>query len=342
MYNPLVSVIIPVYNAEKYLDRCVESLCKQTYENIEVVLVDDESKDSSGKICDEWVEKDSRVKVIHKSNAGAGYARNTGIEAAEGEYIAYADADDYLLENAIEKAVTRIIETEADVCYYGCIDIGPDGERYGIPPKKLLYNSDETIEYVKNILGQSPDSTTPLFGGVSPWSGIVKKELLINNDVRFPSERECLSEDTLYNVRVCMNAHRIAVEPSCLYCYCHNDNSTLSSSYKSDRFEAAKKMYDILKDEVSSIKDDEIQQRLYRMFMQNLIACMKREIVYEKQIGKNNMWSNLRRMVNDSFVKECMSKYPIYRLPLKQRLLFTAIKYRNVRLVYILVSLRMK
>ncbi len=89
-----ISIIVPVYNVEKYLKECIESILSQTYKNIEIILIDDGSTDNSGKICDEYLKKDSRVKVIHKENGGLSDARNTGIEIASGKYIGFVDSDD--------------------------------------------------------------------------------------------------------------------------------------------------------------------------------------------------------------------------------------------------------
>ena len=320
----------------------MESLCNQTYREIEIVLVDDGAKDSSGKMCDDWAAKDNRVKVVHKENAGLGYARNSGIDVATGTYVAYVDSDDYIVEDAIEKVVKRLEETGADICYFGCIDVCPDSKSYGTPPKKLLYTEDETIEYVKMILGPSADSTDFLFGGVSAWSGIVKKYLLDSASIRFPSERECLCEDVFYNIKVCMNAKCIAVEPSCLYCYCHNDNS-LTTRYRDDRFDAAKRMYYSLGDIVSDAKSDpEISERMYRAFMQNIIVCVKQELIYKEPIGQKKMKQNLKAICNDELVVETMHNYPINRLPIKQRLLFSAIKYKLILVIELLVGVRIK
>lgn len=343
MGNPLISIIVPVFNVEKYLNRCIDSLCNQTYENIEIVLIDDESTDSSGKMCDEWAEKDKRIKVIHKKNGGSGYARNTGIEAAIGDYVAYADADDYLLENAIEKVVKKIQMTNADICYYGCIDIRNDTQSYGTPPEKCLFIGEETKEYIKEILGPAPDSTRLLFGGVSPWSGMVKRSLLIDQNVRFPSEREYLSEDLLYNVSISRHAKVISVEPSCLYCYCHNDNSSLSSKYWEGRFPAAKKMYNYLLVMLNDmITDKEVHERIYRTFMISLISCIKQDVAYKDQIGNDASRAHLKEYCNDQLVVECMRNYPIYKMPIKQRLLFGAVKYKLITFIEILVKLKLK
>ena len=99
MNEQLISVIVAVYNVEKYLDKCVESIVKQTYHELEIILVDDGSKDNSGKICDEWAEKDSRIHVIHKQNGGLSDARNYGLKASNGEWICFVDGDDYISLN---------------------------------------------------------------------------------------------------------------------------------------------------------------------------------------------------------------------------------------------------
>lgn len=122
-FLPKVSVIIPVYKAEKYLNRCLESLVNQTLREIEIILVDDGSPDNSGKICDEYAKIDNRVKVIHKENSGVSSARNVGLENATGEYIAFVDADDYVELNAYEELYSKAKKTDADavICDYTLI-----------------------------------------------------------------------------------------------------------------------------------------------------------------------------------------------------------------------------
>ena len=119
----LISVIVPVYKAEKYLDKCVQSIVNQTYKNLEIILVDDGSPDNCPAVCDEYASKDSRVRVVHKKNAGPSAARNTGLDAATGGYIWFVDGDDYLLPGALQTAAQSTANSPDivnfwNICFY--------------------------------------------------------------------------------------------------------------------------------------------------------------------------------------------------------------------------------
>ena len=116
---PIVSVIVPVFNVEKYLDKCIESLIKQKLKDIEIILVDDGSTDLSGKICDEWKTKDSRIQVIHKKNGGLSDARNVGVELAKGKYIGFVDSDDYVSDDMFQILYQNIEKENADISICG-------------------------------------------------------------------------------------------------------------------------------------------------------------------------------------------------------------------------------
>ena len=123
----VVSVVLPIYGVEKYLDRCVTSIVNQTYSNLEIILVDDGSRDNCPQMCDAWAEKDSRIKVVHKANAGLGMARNTGIENATGEYICFFDSDDYVALDTIEKAYALAKKEASDLVIFGLSRVDRNG-----------------------------------------------------------------------------------------------------------------------------------------------------------------------------------------------------------------------
>ena len=127
MDQPLISVIVPIYNVEEYLDRCVESIVNQTYKNLEIILVDDGSPDNCPQMCDNWAEKDSRIKAVHKENGGLSDARNAGMPFATGEIISFIDSDDWIELNMFETMLNRMIEDNSDIVSCGVKWVEEDG-----------------------------------------------------------------------------------------------------------------------------------------------------------------------------------------------------------------------
>lgn len=173
MWTPLISVIVPVYNIEKYLERCVNSIREQTYTNLEILLVDDGSTDSSGTICDKFAEEDSRVRVFHKENGGSSSARNLGIAEAKGEYLGFVDSDDYISANMYELLVGAIHEFQAEVAQVGRDEIDEEGKRLPdicVPPKQKVFI--ESKDFLRELLMHR--------GDCSFCTKLVKKSLFAN------------------------------------------------------------------------------------------------------------------------------------------------------------------
>ena len=177
--NNLVSVIIPIHNVEKYLGKCIESVTKQTYSNLEIILVDDESPDSCGKICDEWAKKDDRIIVIHKKNGGLSSARNAGIDICKGDYILFIDSDDYIELDMIEKMYKKIIDTSSDICICNYLWEYPNKiKKKTFSDKTIVVNNDNIYDFLYNEYA--------LLTIVS-WNKLYKKQLFEN--IRFPEGR---------------------------------------------------------------------------------------------------------------------------------------------------------
>lgn len=153
MNTPLISVVIPVYNIEEYLERCVASVCAQTYTNLEILLVDDGSTDNSGKLCDSLAQKDNRIRVFHKPNGGSSSARNLGIESATGEFVGFVDSDDYISENMYELLYQAIQTYQADIAQVGRDEIDAEGNALPNicePPKQAEFVS--SADFLKELL----------------------------------------------------------------------------------------------------------------------------------------------------------------------------------------------
>lgn len=211
MEKPLVSVVVPVYNVEKYLDRCVESIVKQTYENLEIILVDDGSLDQSGAMCDEWAQKDARIKVVHKKNGGLSDARNKGVEVATGDYIGFVDSDDYIALDTYEVLVKLIQENDVDISMCGVADVYPD--RMECPETTAL-----SIMTPDKVLSDIFLNKT-LMVGVPPrlYPAWLMKE------VSSPVGKT--HEDAFIVVDLFMRVKRVAVDTTPRYFYWHNEGT---------------------------------------------------------------------------------------------------------------------
>lgn len=231
MQEPKVSVVVPVYNAERYLDRCITSIVDQTYRNLEIILVDDGSPDRSPKLCDEWAEKDRRIKVLHKENAGAGMARNTGIDHAGGQYILFVDSDDYIDLTTVEKCVMEAKATGADAVMFGRCTVSPAGE----VTKKPIVTKEYRFEGVSVREEVLPGLFVYEKGiGISSCDKMLKLSILKDFNIRFYSERELISEDAYFVLELFAHLSSVSILPENLYYYFQNENS-FSRTYDSKR-----------------------------------------------------------------------------------------------------------
>ena len=225
-----VSIVVPIYNVEPYLNRCLESITAQTYGDLEILLVDDGSTDGCATLCDQWAIRDSRIRVIHKKNEGLGMARNTGLEQATGNHIFFLDSDDYVDKTLVEKCLRCAREQAAEVVLYGSCRV-----RNGVATARQVI-AEQTLyqrEDVQDIL--LPGLFTYDLGiGVSAWGKMYDLHLLKRHNLRFPSEREIICEDGWFMLELFSKASCAAVVPECLYCYCQRPGS-LSRGYRSDR-----------------------------------------------------------------------------------------------------------
>lgn len=212
---PLISVIVPVYKVEQYLHRCVNSILAQTYTNLEVILVDDGSPDRSGEICDEYAEIDSRIKVIHQENGGISAARNAGLDICVGDYIAFADPDDYLQANMYEKLIDVFIDKDVDisVCQWQYEDLNG---YHVINPDKIdasIYGKKSSESFAEYFYRQNYERMSVCV----VWNKLYKRYIF--DDIRFFGRR---SEDELIHTTILARKYIVSVIPDLLYIYCQN------------------------------------------------------------------------------------------------------------------------
>lgn len=213
----LVSVIVPVYKVEKYLDKCVKSIISQTYKNLEIILVDDGSPDVCGKMCDDYAKIDKRIKVIHKENGGLSSARNTGIDVCKGEYIAFADSDDWVEPKFIELMLEKQKQYDVD---FVCCSVKDVIEKTGEEIPNIPVSEDKILEGNEIIAQYYQKYSTIL---TVAWNKLYKREIF--KSLRYPLGR--IYEDTAIILNVLNLCKKIVIVPDMLYNYLKRENSIM-------------------------------------------------------------------------------------------------------------------
>lgn len=248
--TPKFSIIVPVYQVEQYLDKCVESILQQSCQDFEVILVDDGSRDKSGEMCDGYAKKDSRFHVIHKENGGLSDARNAGLEIAKGEYIYFLDSDDYIDEKLLEKNLCALQETQADMVAFGYKRVNVKGEVLShVRPEEKAYRlkaQKEKYDYFVHVLLQYGQCW-------EAWDRVYKGDIIREHKLRFVDNDRIFAEDLLFLLMYLMHAESIVGIGELLYSYLIRESSIMDVKIKKCNAEQitelAKCFYDYLEEE---------------------------------------------------------------------------------------------
>ena len=330
MEENLISIIVPIYNVSKYLSRCMNTLLKQTYKNIEIIMVDDGSPDDCGERCDNYALEDSRIRVIHKKNEGLGMARNSGLEIAQGKYVMFIDSDDYVDVRMTERLYNRLQEQGADTCFCRYYNTTADGksalarEIY----EKDSYCEKEIKEVLLGMLGSKPEQPGDVEIGMSVWKGMYSMDIIRDHDICFQSERKYISEDIIFHIEYLTKCRHIAIETTPNYYYCDN-GASLTKSYKANRFEMEKIL---LKKEIHELDQlfdrEEYIQRLYKSFLGRVRRCIVQEVNANPQ--RNTVSANVRAICADPVVQEVIKNFDDQKLHIVKRLINDLIKHKCI------------
>lgn len=210
----LVSIVVPIYNVEQYLEKCVESICRQTYENLEIILVNDGSPDQCGQMCEEYAKKDNRIKVIHKKNGGLSDARNSGVKLATGKYLLFVDSDDYIAKDLVEKTVTVAEKNNCDMVLY---------DYYYVEPDNVEIRS--TIVPANKVISLEQEHTL-LLAATSACAKLFNREFYVKANCPFP--QGIYFEDLATTSIFFMRAKRVYYLKEPLYYYINRENSIMT------------------------------------------------------------------------------------------------------------------
>lgn len=333
---PKVSVIVPVYNAEKYLHECVNSILNQTLSDLELILVDDGSTDSSPVLCDQYAAQDARVKVIHKANGRAASARNAGLRAATGEYVAFVDSDDWISSDMYEK----MLQTGADVTL--CDYVRFQNERE-IPftQKSVVAGFYDKPQMREKIYPHLVMDGIEYPITISNWAMLISREIIIENQLSYREDIH-VSEDAPFGSEVLYCANSFAYLAGARFYHYRMTNGSVSSTYKPWWWDSSLKINEETENFFSKCEDYDFTQQI----KSNMFYLARAEIYYilsNRDLTRQEQNEKIRAVMKHPRVVRMMKGFNVSPYPLSFKMLYWSIRYQSVvlrRLVKLLSSTR--
>lgn len=325
----LISVIVPVYNVEKYIHKCIDSILNQTYENLEIILVDDGSPDNSGRICDEYAEKDKRIMVIHKENQGVSSARNVGLDRMNGTYVIFIDSDDWVENNCIEILYNKAKENDADVvlCGYNRV-VGGNKEIINSQNKEKQFNS---TDYLINVLN-------PQTGFGFCHMKLFNKKCI--SDIRF-QEDLLVGEDALFNEEISKNIRKAIFVKQNLYNYRINENSVVKRFDVNYVEKYLKSMKRNKKYIFNNYKENGIIKQNYYNYVAYHVLLIAVNYCYHPN-NKANRKKALKEVCNIDEFKEGIKNSNYENLSLTREITLFTLKYKMYWITKIICMIRQR
>lgn len=325
---PKISIIVPCWGVEKYLNRCVESLVGQTFKDIEIILVDDESPDRVPEMCDDWAQIDSRIRVIHKKNGGLGMACNSGIDVATGEYIAFCDSDDWVNLDTYERLYLTAQSTNADAVYSGIQMIDDAGivRPLNQPSTfEVMTNRARILEMAMDMICSKAEDPIESHIAMSAKIVLYRRALIEKNNLRFESEREFITEDLIWNLDILGHASIVTTLPNTFYYY-YDNSSSISKKIRLDRFPFFKTNRDEIRRRTSKMRfPSNVQERIDRMYIRFL-----RHQVGDIMLSSHTSGEKKRvvtEMLTDETTQKVFSTYPVSKLTKQQQVIIYLMKH---------------
>lgn len=339
----LISVVVPVFNAGKFLIKCVNSIRQQTYNNLEIILVDDGSSDNSPQICDELKRQDNRIKVIHKQNAGQGFARNDGLEISTGKYVTFVDSDDWISVDHIENLYNAIINNSADCSLGNHIKVCA-GETKIIKYLSLsekVYEGEEIVnELLIPLVGADLNNTKDVLINSSVSMNMYSMDIINKNNIRFISERYAVAEDFYFNIDFFHYASRIVYTKEDGYYYFQNSEST-SEKYNPKRFERTLNYYRLISEKVNNYGlNNRVEHRIERSFLMKIRVAIRHVVLSD--LKRKNKFLQIKEILTNDIVQSVLNNYPIKSYSFGLRILTCKMRAKNVCAVYFLMLIREK
>lgn len=339
-----ISVIIPVYNVEDYLSDCLNSLLNQTLQDIELILVDDESSDQSPCICDNYAKKDPRVKVIHKKNGGLGLARNSGLELVSGEYVIMVDSDDMIKpNNALETLYNICKKDSLDACYFCFTRFDKSGEHFcndGTSDYQIFDSPRKVKSFCLDMVGTSPEYPKDNRYEFSACKVMYSVRIIKDNKLSFLSERIYASEDIFWNVDFLCHSNKVAFLPKGFYYYRYNSQS-ISHSVSDNKICAIDNSALYMKQHLVKYFSTDEMELSYKRFLLRTLRISLKSIIFTNNSCLKKL-SLMKKCLSMDNYKDLFCSYPYKKLPLVPKVYYWLAQHKYVIPIYILVKVASK
>lgn len=321
-----ISVIVPVYKAERVINRCVDSILYQSYKNLEVILIDDGSPDHSGIICDQYATKDLRVKVIHKKNGGVSSARNCGLDTATGDYCTFVDSDDYLEPTMYQLMMEKAEQYDCDVVMCDCVkEFGDKSEVYTHDIRSGYYNRKQIKkEYFSHLLIMPNVEYPPT---ISNWLCLFKNRMQHRDTELRYEEGIRFSEDLLFGAQLIYQAQSFYyMKGCCFYHYCMNPQSA-THTFVVDKWEDYRKLHKRIETIFSDCEEYDFSfqiELVLLFFVYNAVG----DIISTTQLNKQDKLQKCIDILSEDRVRQMFSKIRVLKLPIPTKLKILTLMYK--------------
>lgn len=341
MRSPRLSVIVPMFKSERYLPRCAESLRSQTLDDIEIIFVDDGSPDRCGELAEGYAHEDPRISVVRRSNGGPASARNAGMAVATGEYLAFADSDDWVEPDLCERLYVAAEQSGADIVYTGfklvCHDVVTQTREHPCAGR-TLHGQREIFSVRRGFFGAAADNVADDPTPVSVWGAIYRRSLIEKNGIRFVN---VFSEDRFFNIDACRAAERVTCISGSPYCYRNDDQPSVTKTFGRERLEEFFRAFWLLglfADDEPDEFWDECHERSDRCVIDYGRVLVR--IIEASSLEDVEKVSYVREVLNQHALRRACRGFPFYRLPRRQALFFLVLRLRLVCAARLLMKLR--
>ena len=343
MAEPKISIIVPVYNTEKYLVKCLDSLIHQTFDNIEIVCINDGSTDASLKILKNYESMDKRIKIIEQTNKGLSEARNVGVKNALANYVMFLDSDDWIDVNACEVAYKTVIEHKADIVMWSYIR---EFETKALP-KKIFDKNDEFLVFegkeaqmiqrrMVGLVGNELKIPENIDALVTAWGKVYRKDIIIKNNVKFIDTKEIGTEDALFNLYVLGYAKKIVFINEYFNHYRKDNMQSLTSNYKERLYSQWKNLFSYMEVYIKANDLDATFQQAWNNRIALSIVGLGLNIMQSKMSGLNKV-REIKKIISSPEYRKAYKQLTLKYFPLHWKIFYGCAKYKCGLGIYLLL-----